>query len=145
MANIFTGAQAIIKYEGFPIAYISSINVRYENRLGEIPKLDSIEVGEYAERGHRCSFTITKYKLAPGAAQILNIPGEDAADLGLDNLILKEILLQPANIVEVYDTGTKIPVFEMQGVKFEGGTGQLDARGIWIGTWNFKATRGRGI
>ena len=60
-------------------------------------------------------------------------------------------------VVEVFDTtgGTRrssnsqfdsgIPVYSMDGVKFQGGTGSLEARGVWVGSWNFVARRGRGI
>lgn len=145
MANVITGAQAIIKYEGFPLAFISSINIRHENRLGEIPRLDDLEVAEYPERGHRCSFTITKYKLIPDAASVLNISPDDAADLGLDSIVFKDILTQPETIVEVFLDEKGISIYEMTGVKFEGGSGQVSAGGVWTGQWNFRARRGRGI
>jgi hypothetical protein len=137
MSTVFTGAKAIIRLDNFPLAAVSSITITHENRLEEIPQLDDLLVAEYAENGHRCSFVINSFK----------VNGNTAADLGLDPLNIKDLLLVPELIVEVLD-GTNPnapPVYTMSGVKFRGGSGSLDARGVWLGSWNFVARRGRGI
>lgn len=140
MAQVFTGAKAVIKLDNFPLAFASSVTINHENRLEEIPQLDDMLVAEYAENGHRCSFTINMFK----------INGETAADLGFDPVDIKTILTLPELVVEVFDenggVGNEgIAVYSMEGVKFQGGTGSLDARGVWIGSWNFVARRGRGL
>jgi hypothetical protein len=135
MSQVFTGAKAIIKLDSFPLAFVSSISINHENRLEEIPQLDDLLVGEYAENGHRISFSINIFK----------VNGNTAAELGLDPIFIKDILTLPELIVEVFDSTTKLPVYTIDGVKFQGGTGTLDARGLWIGSWNFVGRRGRGI
>ena len=135
MAQVFTGAKAIIRLDNFPLAFVSAITINHENRLEEIPQLDDLLVAEYAENGHRCSFSISIFK----------VNDNSAASLGLDPLNFKDILTQPELIVEVVDADTGVPVYTMTGVKFQGGQGSVDARGVWIGNWNFVARRGRGI
>jgi len=47
--------------------------------------------------------------------------------------------------MEIYNRiGDKVE-YEMSGVKFSGGSGTLDARGVWQGTWNFQGIRGKGL
>lgn len=135
MANVFTGAKALIKLDNVVLAYVSGITINHENRLEEIPQLDDLQVAEYAENGHRCSFTISLFKTN----------NNSAATLGLDPLNIKDILTQPELLVEVIDEETDLPVYTMTGVKFQGGQGSVDARGVWLGSWNFVARRGRGI
>lgn len=135
MARVFTGAKAILKVDNFPLAFVSAITVNHENRLEEISQLDDLLVAEYAENGHRCSFSINIFK----------INDNTAASLGLDPLNYKDILTQPELIVELVDDDTEVPVYSMTGVKFQGGQGSVDARGVWVGNRNFVARRGRGI
>lgn len=135
MSRVFTGAKAQILIDGIPLVFVSSITINHENRLEEIPQLDNLEVAEYAENGHRCSFTINLFKVNENAAALFD----------LDPVNIKELLLQQEMIVQVLDETTGEPVYEMLGVKSEGGTGSLDARGVWQGSWNFKARRGRGL
>lgn len=137
MSRVFTGSKAIIRIDNTPLIFVSAITVTHENRLEEIPQLDSLEVGEYAENGHRCSFTVNVFKVIT----------ETAETLGLDPINPKDILTLPELLVEVLDDSDpeKLPVYVMEGVKFEGGTGAINARGVWEGVWNFKARRGRGI
>lgn len=135
MANAFTGAKAIIKMDNNILAWASSININHENRVEEIPQLDDLMVGEYAENGHRCSFSVGIFK----------VNGQTMADFGFDPVEIKSILTLPEIVVEVYNSAVGLPIYEMSGVKFIGGTGTLDARGLWVGNWNFVCKRGRGI
>lgn len=136
MSRVFTGAKAVIKYDAFPLVWVSSITINHENRLEEIPQLDHLEVAEYAENGHRVSFTINNFK----------VNGETAKDLGLDPVEINTILTLPEAIVEIFDdTEEGAVIYSITGVKFEGGSGTLNARGVWTGIWNFKGRRGRGI
>lgn len=135
MSKVFTGAKALFRIDNTPLLWVSSITITHENRLEEIPQLDNLEVGEYAENGHRCRFSVNIFK----------VNGQTAADLGFDPINIKDILTIPELIVEVLDNTTNLPVYQMRGVKFEGGTGSLDSRGVWQGSWSFVARRGRGI
>lgn len=152
MALVITGAKAILKLSGDALAFCTGVSVNHENRLEEIPQLDSLEVAEYAENGHRCSITVSTIKLSPsatiGGTQFFN----SASAFGFDpQNDLREILLQPEIIIEIVETGTdpnvdsEKSIYVGFGAKFEGGSGQVDARGIWTGSWNFKCRRGTGI
>ena len=145
MARVITGAKAVIHLitsdaGDIPIALASGINITQENRLEEIPQLDTLEVAEYAENGHRCSFTVNFFKLLEVNAEFY----------GFDSPSLERLLIQPELTFRVIDDssdandGTET-LYLMQGCKFEGGSGQVNAGGVWEGTWNFKARRGIGI
>lgn len=159
MALIITGARALVKLSGEVILFAGGVSVTHENRLKEIPQLDDLEVAEFAEQGHRCEVTVTTFKLASdasvtGGTKIAN----SASNFSLDNPTdLKNILLQPEIIIEIID---EVPVrnsagnitdymetaiYTAFGSKFAGGSGSVDARGIWTGSWTFKAKRGTGI
>ncbi|RLG44953.1 MAG: hypothetical protein DRN81_03205 [Thermoproteota archaeon] len=135
MSQVFTGAKAIVKINGLPLAFVGAISITHENRLEETPQLDSLEVAEYGEIGHRCSFVVNMFK----------IEGNTANDYGWDPVDYKTILTQPESLWYILDETTGDIVYEMSGVKFGGGSGSLDPRGVWLGTWNFKARRGKGI
>lgn len=175
MALVITGAKAFIRISGEVLAFASGVSVTHENRLEEIPELDRLEVAEYAENGHRCSISITSLKLAAdagvsnsghdfnldfdvnkhkyqkvgAAAGGLFTPTKDTPQnfKKLDSGDINQILLQPEMIIEIVeDVGSsEATIYIGYGAKFEGGTGQLDARGIWQGNWNFKCRRGVGI
>jgi hypothetical protein len=158
MAAVITGARARIKLSGDVIAFASGISVTHEQRLEEIPQLDNLEIAEYAESGHRVSVSVSFIKLASDAKIAGQSLSNNAADFSMDSLSdPKSILLQPELIIEVVDavpvrngngqiTGyNEVPIYTAFGCKFEGGTGQLSARGIWEGNWNFKGRRGFGI
>jgi hypothetical protein len=158
MSLVITGAKAFIKLSGEALAFAAGVSVTHENKLEEIPELDRLEVAEYAENGHRCSISISSIKLAStaeiGGTKIANNAQFYNLDFADD---LRQILLQPEIIIEIVeavpvrDGNGKIvdfsekAIYVAYGCKFEGGTGQLDARGIWQGTWNFKCRRGVGI
>lgn len=158
MANVITGARAFIKLSGDIIAFATGVNVTHEIRLEEIAQLDSLEVAEYAENGHRCGISISSIKLASDASFSGQSIGNAAFQYGLDDPSeLKSILLQPEMIIEIVEPVpvrdgqnrivdyNEVSIYTAFGCKFEGGTGQLDARGVWQGSWNFKGRRGTGI
>lgn len=152
-----TGARAIIKLNGDVVAMASGISITHENRLEEIPQLDSLEVAEYAENGHRVSFSISIFKLLQDedgnnlyarnlkGGSDKSLIGANASNFYLDPLDIRDLLTQPELLVEVMDEISGTPVYTITGAKFEGGTGSVDARGVWTGTWNFKGRRGRGL
>lgn len=158
MALVITGARALIKLSGDVVLFAGGVSVTHENRLEEIPQLDSLEVAEYAESGHRCTLVINTFKLASdakiGTTKIANSASNFFLD---DHNDLKAILLQPEMIIEIVDSVpvrdskgnivdyTEVATYKATGAKFEGGTGQVDSRGVWNGVWNFKAKRGTGI
>lgn len=153
MSLVITGARGLVKLSGDVVLFAGGISVTHENRLKEIPQLDNLEVAEYAESGHRCSVTINSFKLASDASIGGNPISNSAASFSMDyESDLRQILLQGEMIIEIVDEVTdsngninEVATYTAFGAKFDGGTGQMDARGIWNGVWNFKARRGTGI
>lgn len=137
MAQVITGAKALVTLSGNLFAFAAGVSITHENRLEEIPQLDNLEVAEYAENGHRCAVALTSMKLLDGSNSAFVFGLDDPDDL-------KKILLQPELIIQIVDDQDNV-YYTAYGCKFEGGTGQVDARGIWQGNWNFKARRGTGI
>lgn len=135
MSKVFTGSKASLKLNGVKVAFVGSVNVNQENTLTDIDVLDQLEVAEHAETGHKVSFTCNLFK----------IDENSAATFGLDPANLDDILSQGELTMEIYDRIGDAVRYEMSGVKWEGGTGSVDARGVWQGTWNFKGRIGRGL
>lgn len=135
MAKTISGSKASLKLGGVKVAFIGSISINQENTLMEIEVLDQLEIAELAEVGHKVSFTCNLFKVDANSAKAL----------GFDPDNLDDLLTQGDITMEVYDRiGDKV-IYTMSGVKFEGGTGSIDARGVWSGVYNFKGKRGKGI
>lgn len=135
MSRTFTGSKGAIKLNGVKVAYVGSITVNEDNTLTDIDVLDQLEVAEHAETAHKCSFSINKFK----------VDDNNAANYGFGPSDIREILSQPEMVMEVYNSVDDRVEYTMTGVKWEGGSGSMDARGVWNGTWNFKGRIGRGL
>ena len=135
MARTFTGSRASLKLNGVKVAFVGSVNVTQENTLTDIDVLDQLETAEHAETGHKVSFTVNLFKIDENAA----------VALGLETGNLNDLLNQPEMTMEIFDRQDDIVQYTMSGVKFEGGSGTIDARGIWNGTWNFRGRVGAGL
>ena len=150
MALVITGANAKIRYNGDLFAFASGVSVDHEDRLEEIPQLDSLQVAEYAENGHRCTITVNFFKLAPDAVDASGNPiANNASGLGLDDLSdLRVLLLQPLGLIEIVAddaAGQERTIYVGHGAKFQGGNGTCDSRGVWAGSFIWKCLRGVGI
>lgn len=135
MARVFTGSKASLKLNGVKVAFIGSVTVNEENTLTPIDVIDQLEVAEHAETGHVVSFTCNLFK----------IDGNSANQLGLSPDNIRDILTQPELTMEIYNQVDDRVEYVMTGVKWEGGSGSVDARGVWQGTWNFRGRIGRGL
>lgn len=135
MSRTFTGSKGALKLNGTKVAWVGSITVTEDNTLTDIDVLDQLEVAEHAETAHKCSFSINKFK----------VDDNNASDYGFGPSDIREILTQAEMTMEIYNSvGDKVE-YSMSGVKWEGGSGSMDARGVWNGTWNFKGRIGRGL
>jgi len=135
MSKVFTGSKAALKLNGVKVAYVGSISISEENTLTDIDVLDQIETAEHAETAHKVSFTCTIFK----------IDGNSTRQLGLRAENIKDILTQPELTMEIYNSVDDRVEYTISGVKFEGGSGSVDARGVWSGQWNFKGRVGSGL
>jgi len=135
MSKVLTGVKASLKINGVKVAYVGSVNIDHSNQLTRIDVLDQVTSAELAETGHVASFSVNLFR----------IDETKASALGLDPRNIDDIITQPELTMEVYNRVTDTVEYEMTGVKFAGGSGSVDARGVWNGSWNFEGIRGYGI
>lgn len=128
MSKVFTGSKGSLKLNGVKVAFVSSINVNWENNLARIDIIDQLESAELAEVGHTCSFSCNLLKVDENAAKVLG--------LEFDNI--NDLLTQPELSMEIYDRVSDKVQINITGVKLEGGSGSIDARGVYQGSWNFQ-------
>lgn len=155
MSQVFTGARGRVEINGATVGFVGGINVTIEDTLTDVDVLGQLEVGDLAETAHKCNFSINYFKVAPDAGVAAGAPqasSNTAAALGFDKSTDASVLpmiSQGYFSVIIYDdnddSADSVAVFKMLECKFEGGTGQVDARGLWQGTWNFRAKRGFGL
>jgi len=135
MSKVFTGSKASLKLNGQKVSFVGSLNITHENTLTGIDVIDQLEKAEFAETGHNVSFTCNLFKVDENSARAL----------GLDPANLDDILSQPEMTMEVFDRiGNKVQ-YTMQRVKWAGGSGSVDSRGVWQGQWSFSGIRGTGL
>jgi hypothetical protein len=168
MAQVITGARGKVVVNGQVVGFVGGVDVDIENTLADVDVLGQIERADLAEVGHKCNFTINYFKAVPpstpttkgaphGAAAGVVFP-LSAAGLGIDsssaNTAKEGVKAGDINLMrsQVYfdveiqdDLQGGNNVFVMQNCKLEGGTGRLEARGIWQGTWKFQAQKGFGL
>lgn len=135
MSKVLSGSKAALKINGVKVIYIGSVNITEENTLTDIDVLDQVEVAEHAETGHKVSFSCNYFK----------VDGNSVSQLGIRADNINDILTQPELTMELYNRIDDRVEYSISGVKFEGGSGSLDARGVWQGTWNFKGRIGSGL
>lgn len=153
MSQIFTGARGRVKIGENVVGFVSGVNVTVENTLTDADVMGQLEVGDLAETAHKCNFSINLFKsitttnTADAAGAVTSTTAvSTAALLGIDTSS-KTAGVAPMRDqlyfdVQIEDDQTDEVIFIMERCKFEGGTGQVDARGLWQGTWNFRAVRG---
>lgn len=135
MSKVLTGSKAALKINGVKIGFVGSVTINEENTLTDIDVLDQLEVAELAETAHKVSFSCNLFK----------IDGNSISQLGIQPDNIRDILTQPELTMELYNSIEDRVEYTISGVKWEGGSGTLDARGVWQGSWNFKGRIGRGM
>jgi hypothetical protein len=138
MAQIMTGAKGQVRINEQVLAYVAGININQENTLSDVDVIGQLEVLDLAETGHKVNFTVNYFKIVnpelAGTAQ----------QIGIEQAVLSDMRNQNYFKVEVLDDNDTI-IYQLIDCKFEGGSGQLDARGVWNGTCNFRARKGSGL
>jgi hypothetical protein len=135
MSKVLTGSKSALKINGVKIGYAGGVNINEDNTLTDIDVLDQLEVAEHAETAHKVSFSCNMFK----------IDGNSISQLGISPDNIRDIMTQPELTMELYNTVDDRVEYTISGVKWEGGSGSVDARGVWQGTWNFKGRIGRGM
>jgi hypothetical protein len=135
MSKVLTGSKASLKLNGVKVGFVGSVQINEENTLTDIDVIDQLEVAELAETAHKISFSCNLFK----------IDGNAISQLGIQPDNIRDIMTQPELTMELYNSVDDRVEYTISGVKWEGGSGSLDARGVWQGTWNFKGRIGRGL
>lgn len=135
MSKVFTGSKASLKLSGVKVAFIGSVSITEENALTDIDVIDQLEIAEAAETAHKVSFSCNIFK----------IDGNSAQQLGFSPNDLNAILSQGEMTMELFDSVSGTVQYTITGVKWMGGSGSVDARGVYQGAWNFKGRVGRGL
>lgn len=135
MSKVLTGSKAALKINGVKVGFVGSVNINEDNTLTDIDVIDQLEVAELAETAHKVSFSCNLFK----------IDGNSVSQLGIRADNIRDILSQPELTMELYNSVEDRVEYTISGVKFQGGSGSLDARGVWQGTWNFKGRIGSGL
>jgi hypothetical protein len=135
MSKVLTGSKAALKLNGVKIGFVGSVSINEDNTLTDIDVIDQLEVAELAETAHKVSFSCNLFK----------IDGNSISQLGIQPDNIRDIMTQPELTMELYNSIDDRVEYTISGVKWEGGSGSLDARGVWQGSWNFKGRIGRGM
>jgi hypothetical protein len=135
MSQILTGSKASLKINGTKVAFVASISITEENTLTPVDVLDQLQVAELAETAHKVSFDCNIFK----------IDGNATAQLGIAPNDIRAILSQGSLTMELYNSVDDRVEYTISGVKWAGGNGTVDARGVWSGTWHFQGVIGRGM
>lgn len=138
MARVLTGAKAIFKANGQIFAFAQSVSIQQEDSVERIPVLGQLEDADLAETGHRCSLSVNYFKVVN--PEIL----QTAEQMGIEEALLSEQRNRGYFDCEVMDDNENI-IYKATDCKCTGGSGQLDARGVWNGTLNFEARKGKGL
>lgn len=126
MAASMTGARAIFRLGGIQVAYASNVsfneNIQYEN----VNVLDDLATKEHAEVGYSVDLTCTTFR----------VPQQGVKKLGIMSRF-DQILTQGELTAEVVDRNTSAILLLMFGVKLQGRSTTVDARGVMTETWSF--------
>lgn len=135
MSKVLTGSKASLKINGVKIGFIGSVTINEDNTLTDIDVIDQLEVAEQAETAHKVSFSCNLFK----------IDGNSVSQLGIRADNIRDIMSQPELTMELYNSVEDRVEYTISGVKWKGGSGTLDARGVWQGSWNFGGRIGSGM
>jgi len=89
-------------------------------------------------------------KVFTGAKGALKLNGVKVAFVGSvtineENTLTAIDVMDQLEVAEHAETGHVVGFSCNLFVKWEGGSGSVDARGVWQGSWNFKGRIGRGL
>ena len=142
MSQVLTGARGLVKIKGTVVGFAGGINVTIENTLTDVDVMGQLEVGDLAETAHKCNFTINSFREIDAKGVSHNTAKAIKIDTSTPAAGVKPMRSQVYFDVEIEDEESGKTMFLLQQCKYEGGSGQVDARGLWQGTWNFKARKG---
>ena len=123
------GAKASFKLDGKKIAFAGGCTVTIENTQQRIDVVDEIASKEIALVRHAASVNV----------QVFKATGSTALDIGLENVDKNTSLAQKEFVFEIYDREHAVTIVTLTGAVFESGSGEINAAGVWTGSWTFQA------
>jgi hypothetical protein len=131
LQQTISGSRLAVNVNAQPVAFSSSFTVNQENTLLDVNVLDQLEVAELANVGIKVNCTLNIFKVDQALLQELGV------DYTTDP---SELFALPSVNFDIIDQNGNTQ-YSIMGIKFEGGSGSADARGVWTGTWNFRGTK----
>lgn len=126
-SQVMTGAKAIFRINNTQIAFASSVSYEETIQLEEVNVLDHIETLEHAEVGYRVTLNCNTFRVQNKSVKQLGIMPK-----------FKQILTSGVITAEVIDRVTNTVILNMQDVKLESRSTQIDSRGLATETWSFR-------
>lgn len=142
MSQVMTGARGVLEINGKTVGIAGGINITVEHTLADVDLCGQLDVADLAETGHKCNFTVNYFKFINGSGTVPTNGYQPAVELGLESGSIADMMSRgyiKVRIVDSMDQSKELVVLE--NCKLEGGSGQMDARGVWQGTWNFRAKK----
>lgn len=126
MSVVQTGVRTIFRLNGVKIAYASNASWEENVKLDPVDVLDELATKEHAETGYSVSLQCESFRVADQSVKQLGIMSR-----------FSQILQQGVITCEVVDRITGAVMLLMTGVKIQGRSTRVDARGIMTESWSF--------
>ena len=142
--NVLTGGRARVKIGTKTVGYVSGVSVNVDESTVDIEVLDEVTKKEFAHVRHDVDFSINYFRVSSTADNTL-------IGLGISSDNVTDVLKRATFDCEFIDTGTNTDnpesktVVKLLDCAFQGGSGSVDARGVWSGSMNFKAREAKGL
>jgi hypothetical protein len=134
-SNVFSGARAIFRISGAPVAFASGVDGSEEVMYEAVDVLNRLEVAEYVPVGYRvtlnCNIFRTTVKTPTGAVPISPEAGKTGS-LKHANIFPKfdSILTKGQMSAEIEDSQTGAILYHLTGVKAQSLNFSITSRGI---------------
>ena len=143
-ANVITGGRARVIIKGNTVGYISGVNVNVDESTVDIEVLDEVTKKEFAHVRHDVDFSINYFRVNNKSKKVENTL--ESLELSTNSApdILKRATFD-CEFIDVEGKGGTGPIVKLLDCAFQGGSGSVDARGVWSGSMNFKAREAKGL
>ena len=131
------GAAVLFQVSGITVGYASGLNITEDDSVVDVDVLGQIYTVEFPYVGHKVHFSVNVFKIDSQTAESLGFRPAGATPS------INGLLQQGPFSGQVVDTSGNV-LYSFYNVVFTGGSGTIEARDIWKGTWNFRAEIGGG-
>jgi len=126
MSVVQTGARTTFRLNGTKVAYASNASWEENIKLDPVDVLDELATKEHAETGYSVSMQCETFRVENQSVKQLGIMPK-----------FSQILQQGVLTCEIVDRISGAVLLLMTGVKMQGRSTRVDARGIMTESWNF--------